>query len=36
MKSGGNSGDLQKVRAKGENVKGRVEVAKRYRRAPSQ
>ena len=31
----GNSGGLQKVGAKGENVKG-VEVAKRYRRAPSQ
>ena len=27
---------LQKVGAKGENVEERVEVAKRYRRAPSQ
>ena len=29
----GDSGGLQKVGAKGENVEERVEVAKRYRRA---
>ena len=32
----GDSGALQKMEAKGENVEERVEVAKRYRRAPSQ
>ena len=32
----GNSGCRQKVGAKGENVEERVEVAERYRRAPSQ
>ena len=31
-----NSGGLQKVGAKGENVEDRVVVANRYRRAPSQ
>ena len=32
----GDSGGLQKVGAHGANVEERVEVAKRYRRAPSQ
>ena len=32
----GYSGMLQEVRAKGENVKERMEMAKRYSRAPSQ